>query len=85
MAALLQVGAGDPHSVVFHLPGKSNHVGPCKSIGSSSAGEISSHIEACISEELLIVLMKLLMKYLMDDSVKIVDMASQTLRVSVIN
>jgi len=28
--------------------------------------------------------MKLLMKYLMDDSVKIVDMASQTLRVSVI-
>lgn len=84
-AALLQVGAGDPHAVVFHLPGKSTHIHPCKSIDNCSAGETSCNIDVCISAELLVVLVKLLMKYLMDDSVKIVDMASQTLRVSVFN
>jgi len=42
-------------------------------------------MDACLSEEHLVVLMKILMKYLMDDSVKIVDMASQTLRVSLLN
>lgn len=35
-----------------------------------------------ISEELMIALLKLLKKYLMDDSVKIVDVTSQALRVS---
>ncbi|XP_050879903.1 serine/threonine-protein kinase ATM isoform X2 [Lathyrus oleraceus] len=75
-----RVGAGDPHSVVFHLPGKSTHIHPSKSIDNCSVGETSYNIDVCISEELLVVLMKLLMKYLMDDSVKIVDMASQTLR-----
>lgn len=83
MTALLQVGAGDPHSVVFHLPEKSTQIRHCKSIDNSGIGEISCNVDACISEELLVVLMKLLVKYLMDDSVKIVDMASQTLRVSV--
>ncbi|KAJ1384473.1 PIK-related kinase [Sesbania bispinosa] len=77
---LSRVGAGDPYCVVFHLPGKNSHILPRKSIGNSSTVEISSNIDAHISEELLVVLMKLLMKYLMDDSVKIVDMASQTLR-----
>nr|XP_012571741.1 serine/threonine-protein kinase ATM isoform X3 [Cicer arietinum] len=75
-----RVGAGDPHAVVFHLPGKSTHIHPCKSIDNCSAGETSCNIDVCISAELLVVLVKLLMKYLMDDSVKIVDMASQTLR-----
>ena len=79
---LLQVGAGDPYSVVFHLPGETSHLRLGKSIDISSAMEISSDLDACISEELLVVLLKFLMKYLMDDSVKIVDMASQTLRVS---
>ncbi|KAJ1418257.1 PIK-related kinase [Sesbania bispinosa] len=77
---LSRVGAGDPYCVVFHLPGKNSHILPRKSIGNSSTVDISSNIDAHISEELLVVLMKLLMKYLMDDSVKIVDMASQTLR-----
>jgi ataxia telangiectasia mutated family protein len=35
-----------------------------------------------ISEELLIAILKVLKKYLMDDSVKILDMTSQALRVS---
>ncbi|KAH1111940.1 hypothetical protein GYH30_010343 [Glycine max] len=75
-----RVGAGDPYSVVFHLPGETSHLRLGKSIDISSAMEISSDLDACISEELLVVLLKFLMKYLMDDSVKIVDMASQTLR-----
>ncbi|KAK7281904.1 hypothetical protein RIF29_10269 [Crotalaria pallida] len=74
------VGAGDPHSVVFHLPGDSSHIRVGKSIDITSATEISSSMDRCISEELLVVLMKILKKYLMDDSVKIIDMASQTLR-----
>ncbi|KAK2442878.1 serine/threonine-protein kinase ATM [Trifolium repens] len=75
-----RVGAGDPHSVVFQLPGKSTHIHPCKSIDNCSTGETSYNIGVCISEELLVIFMKLLMKYLMDESVKVVDMASQTLR-----
>ncbi|XP_061349623.1 serine/threonine-protein kinase ATM-like [Gastrolobium bilobum] len=75
-----RVGAGDPYSVVFHLPGQSSHIRVGKSIDISIAVEISSSIDTCISEELLVVLIKFLTKYLMDDSVKIVDMASQTLR-----
>jgi len=82
---LLQVGTGDPYSVVFHLHDKTSHIGLGKSIDTSSAIEISSDTDACLSEEHLVVLMKTLMKYLMDDSVKIVDMASQTLRVSLPN
>lgn len=47
----------------------------------SNTMEIGFNIETGFSQELLIVLMKFLKKYLMDDTVKIVDMASQTLRV----
>ncbi|XP_052731784.1 serine/threonine-protein kinase ATM isoform X5 [Vigna angularis] len=75
-----RVGTGDPYSVVFHLHDKTSHISLGKSIDTSSAIEISSDMDACLSEEHLVVLMKILMKYVMDDSVKIVDMASQTLR-----
>ncbi|XP_068483746.1 serine/threonine-protein kinase ATM isoform X2 [Phaseolus vulgaris] len=75
-----RVGTGDPYSVVFHLHDKTSLISVGKSIDTSSAIEISSDMDACLSEEHLVVLMKILMKYLMDDSVKIVDMASQTLR-----
>ncbi|XP_027942226.1 serine/threonine-protein kinase ATM [Vigna unguiculata] len=75
-----RVGTGDPYSVVFHLHDKTNHICLGKSIDTNSVTKISSDMDACLSEEHLVVLMKILMKYLMDDSVKIVDMASQTLR-----
>lgn len=78
---MLQVGAGDPHSVVFHLPGVTTYVHADKSMDLGSTKEISFNMDTCLSEELLLVLMKFLKKYLMDDSVKTVDMASQTLRV----
>lgn len=79
---LFQVGIGDPHCVVFHLPGDYCQIHVCQPIHRDSAAEISLPLDASISEELLLALMRLLKKYLMDDSVKIIDMTSQTLRVS---
>lgn len=67
----LQVGIGDPHGVVFHLP-----------IESKSVHEHNFHLGTGISDDLLVAIMRLLKKYLMDDSVKIIDIASQALRVS---
>ena len=76
------MGIGDPHSVVFHLPGDSNHLHVCGPISHNGASEIIFSMDTGISEELLTALLKVLKKYLMDDSVKIVDITSQTLRVS---
>ncbi|KDO69633.1 hypothetical protein CISIN_1g0001722mg, partial [Citrus sinensis] len=77
-----RVGIGDPHCVVFHLPRDSIYMHACRPInhGSGSATEFNFHLDAGISEELLIAVLKILKKYLMDDSVQIVDMTSQTLR-----
>ncbi|KAJ0047583.1 hypothetical protein Pint_15443 [Pistacia integerrima] len=75
-----RVGIGDPHCVVFHLPRDSGHMHSSQSINNGSTTEINFHTDAGISEELLISLLKVLKKYLMDDSVEIVDMTSQTLR-----
>ncbi|XP_022767135.1 serine/threonine-protein kinase ATM isoform X5 [Durio zibethinus] len=75
-----RVGIGDPHSVVFHLPGDSNNMHVCGPISHSGSSEIIFSMDTGISEELLIALLKVLKKYLMDDSVKIVDITSQTLQ-----
>ncbi|XP_070053596.1 serine/threonine-protein kinase ATM isoform X3 [Nicotiana tomentosiformis] len=66
---LSRVGIGDPHGVVFHLP-----------IESKSVHEHNFHLGTGISDDLLVAIMRLLKKYLMDDSVKIIDIASQALR-----
>ncbi|KAM3381087.1 serine/threonine-protein kinase ATM isoform X3 [Capsicum galapagoense] len=66
---LSRVGIGDPHGVVFHHP-----------IESKSMHGHNFHLGAGISDELLVAIMRLLKKYLMDDSVKIIDIASQALR-----
>ena len=82
LSLFLQVGIGDPHCVVFHLPGESNTIHIFRPVVNSSASEIDFKIETGISEDLLIELLKHLKRYLMDDSVKIVDMTSQVLQVS---
>lgn len=79
---LLQVGIGDPHCVVFHLPGESGDINVCKLTADDSPTDISFSVDTAITEKLLIMLLNLLKKYLMDDSVRIVDLASQALRVS---
>ncbi|KAF5476799.1 hypothetical protein F2P56_003496 [Juglans regia] len=75
-----RVGIGDPHCVVFHFPGESSHMHVCGPINHDSATELNFHMVTGVSEELLIAVLRLLKKYLMDDSVKIVDMTSQALR-----
>ncbi|XP_077244126.1 serine/Threonine-kinase ATM-like protein isoform X2 [Tasmannia lanceolata] len=72
-----RIGIGDPHCVVFHLPGDSYQKPIFQSL---SHGEISSGGDAGISEDLLIKLLRVLKKYLLDDSVKIVDMTSRAIR-----
>lgn len=49
---------------------------------SDNVAELNLNMDAGITEELLVALLKLLMKYLMDDSVRTVDITSQVLRVS---
>ncbi|GFP92353.1 serine/threonine-protein kinase atm [Phtheirospermum japonicum] len=71
-----RVGIGDPHRVVFHLPGESHvHVS-----GTVKAMDPNIHTDTAMSSEVLLVLMRLLKKYLMDDSVEMIDLASQALR-----
>lgn len=70
--------------MVFHLPGDS-HAHELGTVKVVSAMDSSIHIDTGMSNEVLLALMRLLMKYLMDDSVDIIDMASQALRVSMLN
>lgn len=77
-----QVGIGDPHCVVFHLPGDSKTIHIFRPVVNGNASEIDLKIETGISKDLLVELLKRLKRYLMDDSVKIVDMTSQVLQVS---
>ncbi|XP_034214644.1 serine/threonine-protein kinase ATM isoform X13 [Prunus dulcis] len=75
-----RVGIGDPHCVVFRLPGNSSDIHVYQPISHDSSTEVKFRMDTGLSEELVVALLKLLKKYLMDDSVKIVDMTSQALR-----
>ncbi|KAI3512910.1 hypothetical protein L1887_20232 [Cichorium endivia] len=77
---LSMIGIGDPHRVVFHLPGESNRIHICRPLSSDGGSGFSFHMDSGLSEELLIAVMQLLKKYLMDESVEIIEMASQALR-----
>ncbi|KAJ3694312.1 hypothetical protein LUZ60_009792 [Juncus effusus] len=72
---LSRVGICDPHRVVFSLPNES-----CEKQAEFGSSEANFYSESGISEDLLIQIVRLLKKYLSDDSVKIVDVTSQTLR-----
>ncbi|XP_047965261.1 serine/threonine-protein kinase ATM [Salvia hispanica] len=74
-----RVGIGDPHRVVFHLPGESHTLvsGTVNLVGTK---ESNIHMDTRISNDNLLILMRLLKKYLMDDSVEIIDLASQALQ-----
>jgi len=50
--------------------------------GHNTGSKVRSLTENGISDETLITLLNFLKKYLLDDSVKIIDVTSQTLRVS---
>ncbi|CAA0826719.1 ataxia-telangiectasia mutated, partial [Striga hermonthica] len=74
-----RVGIGDPHRVVFHIPGEPNgHVSGLANAVIAADPNICTDTAMC--SEVLLVLMRLLKKYLMDDSVEMIDLASQALR-----
>ncbi|XP_058091812.1 serine/threonine-protein kinase ATM isoform X2 [Magnolia sinica] len=72
-----RVGVGDPHCVVFRLPGDVNQKLLFKPL---AHGEVGFYTDIGVSERLLIKLIRLLKKSLLDDSVKIVDMTARALR-----
>lgn len=72
-----RVGIGDPHHVVFHLPRDSNEK---SSFQSMSDGGVGFYADIAVSDELLVKIMMILKKYLLDDSVKIIDIASRALK-----
>lgn len=53
-------------------------------VSHNKGSKVSSFSENGISDETLLSLLKILKKYLLDDSVKIIDVTSQTLRVSLL-
>ncbi|KAL3824832.1 hypothetical protein ACJIZ3_020861 [Penstemon smallii] len=74
-----RVGIDDPHRVVFHLPGES-HVHRSGTTKVFGVADLNSHMYTGMSDEVLLVLMRLLKKYLMDESVEMIDMTSHALR-----
>ncbi|KAJ1684822.1 hypothetical protein LUZ63_016212 [Rhynchospora breviuscula] len=72
---LSRIGISDPHHVVFGSPKDNYH----KSAGSFS-DKANFDTNLGVSEELLMQIVRLLKKCLSDNSVKIVDIASQTLK-----
>ncbi|XP_048138241.1 serine/threonine-protein kinase ATM isoform X2 [Rhodamnia argentea] len=77
---LSRVGIGDSHCVVFHRPGEFNRAHVCQPICSGGASKVKLKLQTGIPEELLSAVLRLLKKYLMDDSVVIVEVTSQALR-----
>ncbi|CAN8254904.1 unnamed protein product [Cochlearia groenlandica] len=77
---LSKVGIGDPHTVVFHLPGELGFLHNRQSVGHNTGSKVRAFTEDGISDDTLVVLLKILKKYLLDDSVYIIDVTSQTLR-----
>ncbi|KAF9625359.1 hypothetical protein IFM89_022141 [Coptis chinensis] len=74
-----RVGIGDPHCVVFHLPGEAGQVSPLQVLDQGSDQEVSFK-DSGMPDGLLITLIRVLKKYLLDDSVSTIDMTSRALQ-----
>jgi ataxia telangiectasia mutated family protein len=78
----MQAGLSNAHQVIFHLPTLTQ-----KHPVELHSGSASKDDKLCsdygISDDILVGLLKLLMTYLSDESVEIIDAASQTLRVCI--
>ncbi|EOA23378.1 hypothetical protein CARUB_v10016554mg [Capsella rubella] len=77
---LSRVGIRNPHTVVFRLPGELGTMHDRQCVSHTTGSKVRSFTENGISDETLIALLKILKKYLLDDSVKTIDVTSQTLR-----
>jgi hypothetical protein len=77
---LAQAGISDAHQVIFRLPTTTENYSLQLHTGSASKEDKLS-TNYGISDDVLVGLLKLLKTYLSDESVEIIDAASQTLRV----
>ncbi|KAH9293056.1 hypothetical protein KI387_041739, partial [Taxus chinensis] len=77
---IARVGVGDPYAVVFHLPDDSEGNVFCLPEGKSGDTNVSINPNEGVCEELVSTIIKLLQQYILDDSVKIVDIAAKSLR-----
>ncbi|KAL3529546.1 hypothetical protein ACH5RR_008868 [Cinchona calisaya] len=75
-----RIGIEDPHRVVLHLPGEISHTLGCGEDKADKGTDCNVQLDTVVSDELLNSIIRLLKKYLMDDSVKIIDMTSQALQ-----
>ena len=77
---LAQAGISDAHQVIFRLPTPTENY-PLQLHTGSASKEDKLSTDYGISDDVLVGLLKLLKTYLSDESVEIIDAASQTLRV----
>ncbi|KAG0491470.1 hypothetical protein HPP92_004868 [Vanilla planifolia] len=75
-----RIGIGDPYQVVFRLPDSSKHMHVYPSSFFFNSKETTCCPDVGVSDDLLLDLLQLLKKYLVDDSVKTVDITVQTLQ-----
>ncbi|WOL02921.1 serine/threonine-protein kinase ATM [Canna indica] len=75
-----RAGIGDPCDVVFHLPNASSECHTFLSPNFVCLKEKILYSNSDVSDELLVYLLRLLKKFLADDSVEIVNMTSRTLK-----
>lgn len=73
-----QVGMGDPHAVVFHLPEESGE----DSSQASNITEVTSLAELGAPDNLVKQIMLQMRGYLVDNNVQIIELTSRTLKVS---
>ncbi|KAI0497772.1 hypothetical protein KFK09_021007 [Dendrobium nobile] len=75
-----RVGIGDPYQIVFRLPEYDNKTQPCSPSFFISSKKIGFCSDFFMTDDLVISLLRLLSKNLLDDSVKTVDITSQTVQ-----
>ncbi|KAK9108083.1 hypothetical protein Syun_024094 [Stephania yunnanensis] len=75
-----RVGIGDPYRVVFELPAFSSQINGFLPIDYSDITKFNLDTDTGMPEELLVAVIRLLKKFLLDDTVKIIDMASLVLQ-----
>ncbi|KAK9117160.1 hypothetical protein Sjap_016107 [Stephania japonica] len=75
-----RVGIGDPYRVVFELPAFSSQINGFLPIYYSDITKFNLDTDTGMPEELLIAVIRLLKKFLLDDTVKTIDMASLVLQ-----
>lgn len=81
---VLQIGMGDPHAVVFHLPPRNNGDYPMHFPGRVEIGTgatVTTDAELGVSDNLVRAIMLQIRGYLVDNNVQIIELASKSLKV----